>query len=174
MTRLVLVIILLTSPIFAQSEIKGFQSSYDRFKDVTRTVSKPVLVKRTNKAVINGIWVTGSFSYTGETIQTDAPYFFLDIEPWGRCQVWCFSAQHKAIILADGKPFDFVDTMGHWYGNIAASSESVRYILTRGELEKLLTAQKVEIQIGRFEGEVKKEQLDMFRNLLTLGSKTKL
>lgn len=154
---------------------KGFNQTYDKFKDVTLIdfVGRPIITTKRPRSIY-GVYVRGYFNFDSAELKADAPVFWLHVEAAsGACRSWCFIRDHDFILLLDGKPYPLKYPKGDWNGNASSDYEAVTFSLERSELEQIIKAAKVEFQLGSFEGELKEKDLAYFKTLLDLGTAKK-
>lgn len=134
--------------------------SYDKFKDITNVISSMSLTHTT------GTVITATFSFSGQTLDKPVKSYFVSITTLSRIE------DTSLIFIANGERVNI--------GKAVRSNDptTIRYLMdvymqlyefTPQQLEKFVSSEKVEFQIGTNEFSTKKEVSEKLKNLLTLA-----
>lgn len=166
---------------------KKFVATYDKFKDYTSVLCKPVdLLGRGEKMAVafargmgQGPYHTGpepdlppsmfvltvGFGFNGKLLN-EPPRYALAFG--SDSNNWHFLKDHVLYALIDEERLNLGE--GQHEGNIylGGVSEQMVFNLSREQIEKFANGKSVEIQLGGFPRKLKPEALNRFRSLLTL------
>lgn len=126
-----LLILLLAVPVYSQV------ATYDKFKDQTIISTDAVRLDRTLSLAVKGL-------QKGDEIQ-----YYLIFRSSSRS--WSFLRSHGLIFLADGERIDLGN--GSHDGTVKSYgvTETMIYLISRADLEKLHRAASLEMKLGFFE-----------------------
>lgn len=132
--------------------------TYDKFKDVTSVVS--------SMSPLRGTAVTGLFSFTGQILKEQVKTFYVSFTTISLMEdaSLIFIANNERVNI--GKPVE-ANKRTKYMG--IADIYLHLYEFTPEQLEKFVSTEKVEFQIGTQEFSTNKDTAEKLKNLLTLS-----
>lgn len=164
---LIALALLLTSSAAAQTP-KDFEITYDKFKDATKVTRSKSYIKASKHDSVGALIFRPYLIYPGRELARDADVFFFMFTSVSRiCGGYCFIRSHRLIVMAGDTRLDMGD--GEWIGS--ADGESMMYPVARHDLKTMIDAERVEFQLGSFEGKFASTDRATIKTLLELGTK---
>jgi len=132
---------------------KGFEITYDKFKDHTQVIFYDFAFNITFAA-----W----FQYEGTAIEADVDEFLFTFRGGSRCPGFCFKSPSLIFLIdSDRHRLPELDRL---------LSDTATFTIDRATLTRLAAAKKVEYQVGSFSGEWKEKNIGKLKTLLDLGT----
>lgn len=173
-------LLLLVCAAFGQSDLLTPKTNspktkltYDKFQDESRVETPDLDLKPTGDSAIlfNQIQLSGVYLFQGQTLKADPRFAMLFVVRSGDWR-YLEADKRQLILLADGKRIIKAESSGKHDGSTSASYgkvETIEYLVfgfTRTELQEIIKAKVIEMQLGSAETVITDKDKEYFQALL--------